>query len=413
MLSDTSASGWKRRIDLGMSAARSDAIDRCDRLDRTADHGSKPSDHIDSATTTGRGGDCLTMYPRLKLHIANNGLELAAVCVIAGFLLLAGAGQVYTTPEVQQQEPVEVDNYNIEFSLSERAVVQNPNPLYETGEVLESKPAYFTNSTPEITFVTAVSGSDDRDISITQRFVLSEEATRDGQELWGRQRVLGTNEETITDGRSRTNLSIDVEDIASNQTGIRSALGGIASPSTNLRLETTYRTEPVQGERYQGQLSLSLRFESTSNAYWFAGSRSTSDSETRLERPDPIQQSPNYLRVFLLALGGIGLIGLAGVTIHKSTEYDPHELRIEMYNAEYSEWISEGELVVDPDRQYVYVNSLGDLVDIGIDADKRVIHDTDLKAYVVVDSDLIYYFAREPTNIELWSNVGSSEAGQR
>ncbi len=353
------------------------------------------------------------MYPRLKLRVANNGLELAAVCIIAGLLLFAGAGHVYTTPEVQQQEPVEVDNYNIEFSLSERAVVQNPNPLYETGEVLESKPAYFTNATPEITFVTEVSGSDSRNVTIDQRFVLTEQATRSGEELWSRERVLQTNEETITDGRSRTNLSLNIEDVAGNQSGVRSALGGIATPSTNLRLETTYRTESIEGRSYRGRLSLSLRFESTATAYWFSGSRSDSASETRLERPDPIQQPPNYFRVFLLSLGGIGLIGLAGVTIHKSNEYDPHELRIEMYNAEYSEWISEGELVVDPDRQYVYVNSLGDLVDIGIDADKRVIHDQDLDAYVVVDDDLIYYFAREPTNIELWANVGGSMEGNQ
>jgi len=42
-----------------------------------------------------------------------------------------------------------------------------------------------------------------------------------------------------------------------------------------------------------------------------------------------------------------------------------------------------------------------------------VIHDRDLKAYVVVDNDLIYYFAREPTNIELWANVGGSVEGDQ
>jgi len=368
---------------------------------------------VDTASTSGRCGDGLTVFPRLKLRVANNGLELAAVCVIAGLLVFGAAGQVYTTQEVVQQEPVEVDSYDIRFDLSERAVVQTPNPLYDTGEVLRSKPAYFSNITPEITFVTEVSGSDERNISITQRFVLTEQATRDDEELWSREQVLLTNEELITDGQSRTNLSLDIEDIAGNQTGIRSALRGIASPTTSLRLVTNYRTEPVEGQPYSGELSLSLTFESTSDAYWFSGSRSTSDSETQLERPDPIQQPPDYMRTVLLALAGVGLIALAGVTKLKSNEYDPHELRIEMYNEEYSEWISEGELVVDPDRQYVYVNSLGDLVDIGIDADKRVIHDTDLDAYVVVDSDLIYYFAREPTNIELWANVGSSDGDQR
>lgn len=354
------------------------------------------------------------MQARLKLHIANYGTELAVICAIAGLLLIAGAGHVYTTPAVQQQESVEVDSYDIQLSLSERAVVETPNPLYETGTVLESPPAYFTNITPTVMFTTAVAGSDERDLTISHRFILTEEATRNGQSLWDRERLLMATEETVTDGRSQTNLSLNVTELTDDQTEIRSALQGVASPTTTIRVETRYETEPVNGEQYQGQLDLSLRFESTSNAYWFSGSRSASNSEQRLNRPDPIQQPPDYLRMILLALGGLGLIGLGGLTVRQSSEYDPHELRIQMYNEEYSEWISEGELVVDPDRQYVYVNSLGDLVDIGIDVDKRVIHDRDLEAYIVVDNDLIYYFAREPTNIELWANVGSSaETDQR
>ena len=354
------------------------------------------------------------MRSRLKLRIANNGLALAGVCVVAGLLLFAVAGQVYTTTEVQQPEPVEVDSYSIDFSVSESAVVEQPNPLYETGEVLRSKPVYFSNISPNITFSTSVAGSDERNVTITQRFVLEEEARRNGEQVWSRQRLLRTNEETITDGQEWTNTSININELARNQSDIRSTLGSVATPTTSLRLETDYVTEPVEGRSYNGELDLSLDFRSTSEAYWFAGSRSASDSETRLTRPDPIPQPPNYRRIVLLVVAGIGMIGLGGFTLQQSTQYDPHELRIEMVNEEYSEWISEGELVVDPDRQYVYVNSLGDLVDIGIDADKRVIHDRDLNAYVVVDSDLIYYFAREPTNIELWANVGSSsETDQR
>jgi hypothetical protein len=127
-----------------------------------------------------------------------------------------------------------------------------------------------------------------------------------------------------------------------------------------------------------------------------------------MAQQEPIQQSPNMALVVALSVVGGGLLVTGGVIARKSSELDPHELRVAVFNQEYSEWISQGELVVDPDRQYVYVNSLEDLVNIGIDADKRVIHDTELQAYIVVDSGLIYYFARDPTNIELWANVGGS-----
>ncbi|ATW87672.1 hypothetical protein halTADL_0876 [Halohasta litchfieldiae] len=353
------------------------------------------------------------MNARLKLLVAKNGLVLAAVCVVVGLLLFAGAGQVYTSPAVVQPEPQEVDRFDIDLRLSETAVVQTENPLYEQGTRIQ-KPVYFANITPELTLSVVVDTNSDRDVDIDQRLVLSERATRSGSELWSRERVVTTNEETITDGRSRTNITLDVNSLAENQQDVAEIISSVSSINTQLRLETSYETEPVNGESYAGQLQLSLTPSSTDNAYWLSGSRSDSDTETRLSQPDPVQQPPNYVRVLLLVLGGCGMLGLGGVVVVKSRGLDPQELQIEVYNEEYSEWISKGELVVDPDRQYVYVNSLGDLVDIGIDADKRVIHDTDLKAFVVVDNDLIYYFAREPTNIELWANVGSSsETDQR
>lgn len=348
------------------------------------------------------------MLARLKLHVSNHGTELAIACVVGALLLFAGAGQVYTTPQYEQQPEEEVDSYDINLEVIDSAIVQEDNPLYETGSRLESRPAYFANFTPELQLSAAVRGSDDRNVTLRQRLILREEATRDDSELWSRERLLASHSERMTDGDTRLNTTLDVEDIGNDQSDVRSVLDSLASLTTTLQIETTYETEPVEGESYQGELDLSLTFESTSNAYWLSGSRTASDSETRVTRPDPVRQPPNYTLVGLLAIAGVGLLGLAGVVVQKSRRYDPQQLRIDLYNEEYGEWISKGELVVDPDKRYVYVDSLGDLVDIGIDADKRVIHDTDLGAYVVVVDDLIYYFSREQTDIELWANVGSA-----
>jgi len=348
------------------------------------------------------------MLTRLKLHVSNHGSELAIACVLAALLLFAGAGQVYTTPQFEQPPAREVDSYDIRLEVSESAVVQEDNPLYETGRRLESRPAYFANFTPELQLSAAVQGSDARNVTVNQRLILREEATRDGSELWSRERLLASHSETMTDGETNINTTLDVADIGSDQSDVRSVLNSLASITTTLRIETTYETERVEGASYEGDLDLSLTFQSTSNAYWLSGTRTASDSETRVTRPDPVPQPPNYILVGLLAVAGIGMVGLAGVVVQKSRVYDPQQLRIELYNEEYGEWISKGELVVDPDKRYVYVDSLGDLVDIGIDADKRVIHDTDLGAYVVVDGDLIYYFSRESTDIELWANVGNT-----
>lgn len=353
------------------------------------------------------------MQSRLKLLIANHRVKLAAASVIVGLLLFAGAGHVYMTPEVEQQSTEEVDNFEIELSLSDSAVVQEDNPLYETGNRIE-RPVYFVNFTPELTISAAISTNDDRPVTVSHRLVLQEEAIRRGSELWSRERLLASNNETLSDGEGQTNATLDIVRFARSQTEAADILSSVSTVTTQIQLVTTYETELATGEPHAGRLTITQDIESTANAYWLSGSRTDSQSERRVTRPDPVEKPPNYLLIVVLLLSGSGMIIGSGIMIQKSRAFDPDELRIEMYNEQYSEWISEGELVVDPDRQYVYVNSLGDLVDIGIDADKRVIHDRDLRAYIVVDSNLIYYFAREPTNIELWANVGnSSDTDQR
>ena len=348
------------------------------------------------------------MLTRLKLQIATNGAALAAGCVVVGLLLLAGAGYVYATPGVEEQPPEEVDSFDIEVELDDSAVVQEQSLLYDRGERLESKPVYFLNLTPEITMEAAVDASPDHDMTVSHELVLVEQADRDGTQFWSRETTLAETESTVTDGQQQLNATLDARDLSVRQDEISAVIEAVSSPSASLRLETTYETEPVGGEPYEGTLVVSSDIELSTNAVWFEDDRTASDSDERLVEQEPVRLSPNILLVILLALSGVGLLGAGGVVVSRQHEYDEHELRIEMYNQEYSEWISEGELVVDPNRQYVYVDSLKDLVNIGIDADKRVIHDTDLNAYVVVDSGLVYYYAREPTNIELWANVGGT-----
>jgi len=352
------------------------------------------------------------MLTRLKLQIATNGTALAAGCVVVGLLLLAGAGYVYATPGVEEQPPEEIDSFEIEVALDDSAVVQQDNLLYDRGERLQSKSVYFLNVTPEITMEAVVDTSPDHNVTVTHEIVLHEEAERGGSVFWDRETTLAATESTITDGQQQTNATLDARNLTVRQDEISSVIGGVSDPSASLRLETTYETEPVDGEPYEGTLVVTSDIDLGTNAVWFDDDRTAGDSEERLVEQEPVTLSPNMLLVILMVLSGVGLFVAGGVVVSRAGEYDEHELRIEMYSNEYSEWISEGELVVDPDRQYVYVDSLKDLVNIGIDADKRVIHDTELKAYVVVDSGLVYYYAREPTNIELWANVGSSGGGQ-
>lgn len=58
----------------------------------------------------------------------------------------------------------------------------------------------------------------------------------------------------------------------------------------------------------------------------------------------------------------------------------------------YVEWISRGTIPATGKYARVPVETLLDLVDIGIDSDKRVIHDPTTEIYAVVDGNLMYEF---------------------
>jgi hypothetical protein len=124
----------------------------------------------------------------------------------------------------------------------------------------------------------------------------------------------------------------------------------------------------------------------------------TTPGETR-------QQPPDLPFVIGLGLLGIALIaGGTGAAFWSSRIADVRGLEEQVYRYRYDEWISEGDFPTDAGKQYVYINSLEDLVDIAIDTGKRVIHDPELESYGVVDDDLVYYHASDPMTIDSWVN---------
>jgi hypothetical protein len=123
------------------------------------------------------------------------------------------------------------------------------------------------------------------------------------------------------------------------------------------------------------------------------------------EPPEPQVGEPNMQLVGLLSLLGILTIGVGAIIAAKVPEFDEEKLRTELAHNEYSEWISEGELVLDADNKYVHVDSIEDLVNVAIDTDKRVIHDSDLSVYTVTDGAVIYYYTNELSDFQRWTNL--------
>jgi len=350
------------------------------------------------------------MLTRIKLNIATNGSIIAVGCIVVGLLLLMSAGYVYATPGVDEQPPEEVDSFNIEITLKDSARTMNETPLYGEGERIESKSVYFLNSTPEMTFDGVVETVDDRNVEVTQELVLFEYAERNGEMFWSREKTLADEKTNVTGGKSEINARMNVENFTRDQQDIINEMDGVSEPNSEVQLRTTYETETVAGESYNGTLSVSRTMNIVPNAYWFEGSQTENDIEQQFIDQPPNPNSPNMSVVFVFVLLGFGFLGLSKLVLQQSKQYNAQDLRVQMHNEEYRDWISKGEISIRSEHQYVSVKSLKDLVDIAVDSNNRVIHDDLCGMYAVIDNGLIYYYTRGYVDIESRLDIEDSQS---
>ena len=391
------------------------------------------------------------MLPRLKLQVATNSKQLTIGFIVLGVVLLLGSGYVFMTPPVEepavqpdpqpepQPEIEEFEAFFLDVELIDSAVVQTASrelpptlsgpsrQAYKEGEVLTRAPAYFYQYTPELTFNVTANTTKNVSVDLTTRLSREEEIVtnredEDNEVIYTNDRLLMYRQDTVTNGWVTNRRTFDVQRDLVDQADDVAADFPSSTTSLNTRLILTvdYQTEPINGTVYSGSLNVTPSLESNNDAYWLTGDQQVNLSETQTRTiepaetadsdggdrpPEPTQGEPNMGLVALLAVLGLVAVASGGAIGAKAPQLDEEELRKEIAHNEYSEWISEGELLLDSDNEFVSVNSIEDLVNVGIDANKRVIYDPDLAVYTVSDGDVTYYYTTEPANLQRWAHL--------
>ena len=393
------------------------------------------------------------MLPRLKLQVAANSKPLTIGFVVLGIVLLLGSGYVLLTPPVEepapqpdpqpdpQPETESFEAFGLDVELIDSAVVQTGSrelsptisgpswQAYEEDEVLTRAPAYFYEYTPELTFNVTANTTRDVPVELTTRLVREETITTDrgdeeNETIDTNSRLLMYRQDTVTDGQVTNRRTFDVRD---DLEGPAEAVAAeypesITALNTSLRLTVDYRTEPINGTVYSGTVNVTPSLESNDDAYWLTGDQQVtiSKTQTRIIEPaatntsgatgptgpsEPVRGEPNMQLVALLAILGVVAVASGGAVGANAPRLDQEALRKEIAHNQYSEWISEGELLLDSGNEFVYVTSIEDLVNVGIDANKRVIYDPDLSVYTVSDGDVTYYYTTEPADLQRWAHL--------
>ncbi len=342
---------------------------------------------------------------RVKHQVAVYGAVVGAVLVVLGVASIGAGGYVYANPSTEEIPPQETDVQEFATSIEHEAEVTESTSLYEPPTTLENQPVYFLNATPNLRLTAIADLPDDRQVNVSHDLTLYREVTFQETTFWDEEETLAADRAVVEDGELRVETELDIPSVERRNAEINRIVEGVGSVSTGIRLRTTYETESAGGEPYEDELITQSELEITDRAYWFASDLEATGTESETT-PGSVRQRPPDLTL-VGTFGGLGLVLIGagvGLAFWSSRIADVRELEEQVYRMRYDEWISEGEFPTDAGKQYVYINSLEDLVDIAIDTGKRVIRDPDLETYAVVDDDLVYYHSSDPTTIDSWVN---------
>lgn len=323
---------------------------------------------------------------RGKLLMANRGPALAAALVVVGLLAFGGAAWTITHPptvEVTEQ----VATHTVGTDVTTSSVVTGNTSLWDRGTTLTNKPIYPLKSAPQLTVEVYTTVPTGEEVYVSQELTLVYQATKDDAVFWETERPLVAEEQTVTAGMATVSTTVDVQRVRRHLDEINAEITGLGRAQASLRLNVSYRAND-----YSGTLTKTAPMTILESGYWIGGSL---DAENTHQTPRTREQTQPPDTSKALGLGLLGLLslgGAGGVVYASSRRFDPESITDELDRQRYREWVSAGQLSQFVTGQDVSMDSLGDLVDVAIDSNHRVVHDRSRELYAVVDGNTIYYY---------------------
>lgn len=335
---------------------------------------------------------------RLRLFISENHRLVVGALLLAGVLCLVGAGYVFSTPTTQTvTEETNAQTFSTRADLS--AFASRPTALYERGERLENRSAYFLSASPSMALDVTTSVPSDESVRVDQRLELEVRGVRDGRPFYRSTRTLVETNETVTDGSATASETLNVSALRQELRTLQAATDGVGSFRIRLSLSVAYRSDA-----YAGTLRSTVPFVLDGQAYYLDGSLEDDTAESTPVRRQ-VTRPPGVAEYGGLAAVAFLLFGLSYLARDLDSRVDAEALRTQIVRDRHAEWISRGEFPTDSEKPYVSILTLEDLVDVAIDTNRRVIHDPQIDVYAVIDSSEIYYYALEDVEADEWLDI--------
>jgi len=319
---------------------------------------------------------------------------------------------VYTThvePGTETQQET-VAEWETNGEISHSAIVVNGTTVFPTGTTLADRSMYYTQISPDLEIDLQygfVADGGELDVDGESTLVLRS-VNEDGDELWRTDEQLDSFNATLEPGEGiERTVSVDVPELTAELERIEEELGA-AIGTTEIDIEHDITAEAT----IDGQS------ETHSNTY-FVGIDPGGDVhtvETETAGPETHQRTGTVvterthgtprnvsgpLLILIGILGGIGLTVGRYRDVFALTDAERKNLEFAETRGELDDWISRARVNEwSTTDEYVRTDTLGDLVDVAIDTDERVIEDLEQSRYYVF-SDAQRYVYEPDTDVDI------------
>jgi hypothetical protein len=342
----------------------------------------------------------MSTIDRPKYLVVEYGTVIAAALALVGVIALGGAWTAAQPTETVDRVPVYQEDVSTAVDTS--AVVTGNTTLYEEGETLRNKPVYLFRATPNLTLAVNTSLEADRPADVTHRLIVRFRATRGDRTFWQHTRTYLNETRRTGNGTVSTTDTVNVSAIRTEAARFRQEVGSAGSFHVDVLLNVSYRVR--ESPTYGGSMTASAPLVMDSESYLLDGDLGASATEESFAT-QRTTSDPDVAGYLGFAVVGLLALAAAAGTVLVRRDIDADDIRTRVSRNRYREWISRGEIPTGTSKRYVRIDSLEDIVDIGIDSNKRVIWNEDYDIYAVVDGDVVYYYSAGATDIGEWLNL--------
>jgi len=352
---------------------------------------------------------------RIRSFLSDWFVVIVIALAIAAALSGWWAYQVNLVPDVEEEQRL-AEQWSESTAFQHSVVIGNDTLPFRAGETAADRPIYYTAVSEELDGAYSYEyTADSGNLAVTtDTFLLIRGGELDDGNLtetfWEVSEPLTSSRSTITPEESHTvEFTVDIRSVLETIATVESQLDSTEGIVDVRVVSISDVSGTAEGEEIDRTYRSEMPIVVSPSTFRVTDTRTVDEVHRSFEtvevfaEPSPLVAYGSIIAFGLLVALCLGVVGLRQTGYTELTDEEEELIEITQARQRFSEWITTGEFPSEREyEQTVLVDDLEGLVDVAIDTNKRVIEDTQLGVFTVLDDAYIYIYIRPDSAARDW-----------